>query len=160
MNPWKYTLVFAIPLVTACGLLLGGPALAATPLVVFGFVPLLELVLPGTASNLSSDEEADARQDWRYDAVLYATAPIQLGLIGLFLLKVAAGEFQGLEWLLATVSVGINCGGLGINIGHELGHRSSRQEQRLAKLLLGTSLYAHFFIEHNRGHHSRVATRQ
>src|SRR4029078_9547004 len=34
----------------------------------------------------------------------------------------------------------------------------TRFEQFLAKSLLLTSLYMHFFIEHNKGHHKRVAT--
>jgi alkane 1-monooxygenase len=39
-----------------------------------------------------------------------------------------------------------------------LGHRVKKGEQFLAKALLLTSLYMHFFIEHNKGHHKRVAT--
>jgi alkane 1-monooxygenase len=50
------------------------------------------------------------------------------------------------------------CGVFGINVGHELGHRIGKTEQTLAKSLLLTSLYMHFFIEHNKGHHKRVAT--
>ena len=45
----------------------------------------------------------------------------------------------------------------GINVGHELGHRIHLYEQWMAKALLSTSLYMHFFIEHNRGHHKRVS---
>ena len=47
--------------------------------------------------------------------------------------------------------------GHSINIAHELGHRSNKFEQFLAKILLLTSLYMHF-IEHNKGHHVRVGT--
>ncbi len=50
------------------------------------------------------------------------------------------------------------CGVFGINVGHELGHRSKKYERVFAKMLLMTSLYMHFFIEHNRGHHKHVAT--
>jgi alkane 1-monooxygenase len=46
----------------------------------------------------------------------------------------------------------------GINLAHELGHRSKKAEQFLAKCLLLTSLYMHFFIEHNKGHHTHVST--
>jgi alkane 1-monooxygenase len=54
--------------------------------------------------------------------------------------------------------MGILCGSFGINVAHELGHRVNRFEQTLAKSLLLTSLYMHFFTEHNKGHHKRVAT--
>jgi alkane 1-monooxygenase len=48
--------------------------------------------------------------------------------------------------------------GLGINTGHELGHKKSRLERTLAKIVLAVPAYGHFCIEHNRGHHSDVAT--
>jgi alkane 1-monooxygenase len=51
------------------------------------------------------------------------------------------------------------CGTFGINVGHELGHRKNKFEQILAKASLLSSLYMHFFIEHNKGHHKNVATK-
>ena len=54
--------------------------------------------------------------------------------------------------------MGMLCGVFGINVGHELGHRTNLVEQTFAKMLLLTSQYMHFFIEHNKGHHKRVAT--
>jgi alkane 1-monooxygenase len=49
-------------------------------------------------------------------------------------------------------------GGIGITVAHELGHRASRLDRALAKALLVTVLYGHFFVEHVRGHHVRVGT--
>ena len=54
--------------------------------------------------------------------------------------------------------IGIICGVFGINVAHELGHRTKPWERALAKIMLCTSLYMHFFIEHNRGHHRNVGT--
>jgi len=48
--------------------------------------------------------------------------------------------------------------GIAINIAHELGHKTRLLEQFLAKLSLAPTFYGHFFVEHNRGHHVRVAT--
>lgn len=48
--------------------------------------------------------------------------------------------------------------GLGINTGHELGHKKSRLERNLAKIVLAVPVYGHFWIEHNRGHHRDVST--
>lgn len=48
--------------------------------------------------------------------------------------------------------------GLAINTGHELGHKKSTLERRLAQLVLAIPAYGHFWIEHNRGHHRDVAT--
>jgi alkane 1-monooxygenase len=54
--------------------------------------------------------------------------------------------------------MGMICGVLGINVAHELGHRPKPIERFMAKLLLATSLYMHFYIEHNKGHHRNVGT--
>jgi alkane 1-monooxygenase len=48
--------------------------------------------------------------------------------------------------------------GIGINTAHELGHKKESHERWLAKIALAQSFYGHFYIEHNRGHHVRVAT--
>ena len=49
-------------------------------------------------------------------------------------------------------------GGIAINTAHELGHKTKKYEKWLAKIALAQTGYGHFFIEHNRGHHVRVAT--
>ncbi len=48
--------------------------------------------------------------------------------------------------------------GIAINTAHELGHKRAGLERWLSKVALAQSGYGHFFIEHNRGHHVRVAT--
>jgi alkane 1-monooxygenase len=48
--------------------------------------------------------------------------------------------------------------GIAINTAHELGHKKEHLERWFARVALAPSGYGHFFIEHNRGHHVRVAT--
>jgi len=48
--------------------------------------------------------------------------------------------------------------GIAINTAHELGHKRASLERWLSRVALASSGYGHFFIEHNRGHHVRVAT--
>ncbi|MEE2829319.1 MAG: alkane 1-monooxygenase [Myxococcota bacterium] len=158
MKPLHYLFVFVIPALTVVGLFLEGPWVWLAPVMVFGLVPILELFLPAPQDNDDEETLMSGTEDWRYDAVLYAAVPTQVGVVVLFLWLVSSGALTGLDLVGATMAVGLCCGGLGINIGHELGHRKDKRDQLLAKLLLSTSLYAHFFIEHNRGHHSRVAT--
>lgn len=57
--------------------------------------------------------------------------------------------------LMATVGL---IGGLAINAAHELGHTREQSERRLSKVALAQTCYGHFYVEHNRGHHVRVAT--
>ena len=56
-----------------------------------------------------------------------------------------------------AITVGF-IGGLGINTAHELGHKREAHERWLSKIALAQCCYGHFYIEHNRGHHVRVAT--
>ena len=125
---------------------------------VFGIIPGLELFLKPRAENLTQAEEALAGQDAFYDWLLYITLPIQFAFLLAYLYVLENSFFSTFEVVGLVLSMGIMCGVFGINVGHELGHRSSKHEQILAKIALSSSLYMHFFIEHNRGHHKRVAT--
>ena len=122
------------------------------------FIPLLELFMKPDDSNLSSAEEELAKHNRLYDWMLYLVVPLQYLALGIFLYQVSFVSYSGIDLAGKTMAMGLLCGVMGINVGHELGHRVNRWEQRAAKALLLTSLYMHFFIEHNKGHHKRVAT--
>jgi alkane 1-monooxygenase len=62
-----------------------------------------------------------------------------------------------LESLGLALTMGV-VGGIAINTAHELGHKRDNSERWLSRVALAQSGYGHFFIEHNRGHHVRVAT--
>lgn len=62
------------------------------------------------------------------------------------------------ELVVFALAVGTATGGIGITIAHELGHRASRLDRAIAKALLASVCYGHFFVEHVRGHHVRVGT--
>ena len=57
--------------------------------------------------------------------------------------------------LMTTVGI---IGGCAINVAHVLGHTRMHAEKWLSKVALAQTCYGHFFVEHNRGHHVRVAT--
>lgn len=157
-NILRYAPGFVIPSIVAFSLFAPGAWSLLAVVVAFVVFPLLELVLPGTDRNPSEAEEESLLAQRRYAWLLYAIVPIQYALLLTYLYRVSTEAFVGIEWLGATTAMGLACGVLGINVAHDLGHRRRRSEQRMAKALLVTSLYAHFFIEHNRGHHARVAT--
>ena len=59
----------------------------------------------------------------------------------------------------ATIfSMGIMSTIIGINVGHELGHRNNKLDEFLGGLLLLSTLNTHFLPYHNGGHHYNVAT--
>jgi len=154
----RYCLAYLVPACAAAGLALRGPWAWLTPLFVFGFVPLFELLAPPPPPRPDEPATAGAARHPFFDALLYLNVPLQLGLLGWFLWVMTHVSLTGAETAGLVFSVGICCGALGINVAHELGHRPRRYEQLLAQTLLLSTLYLHFFIEHNRGHHRHVAT--
>ena len=121
-------------------------------------IPLCELFIPANESNLSEAEEELAKKNKWYDLLLYLVVPCQYLALGMFLYNISFQQQPWIDMTGKTLVMGLLCGVLGINVGHELGHRANKSEQFLAKMLLLTSLYLHFFIEHNKGHHKKVAT--
>ena len=134
------------------------------PFFVFVLIPLFDL-LAGLDPNNPPDELIEALEEDRYYRwVTYAFIPVQIaGLIwGAYLL--GGGTLPGIDDPLTVVQkVGLALGlgmvaGIGINTAHELGHKKEEHERWFARVALAQTFYGHFFIEHNRGHHVRVAT--
>ena len=57
-----------------------------------------------------------------------------------------------------ALSVGFVAGAQGITVAHELGHSRHRLDRFLGWVLMSSVCYAHFMVEHYRGHHPRAAT--
>ncbi len=125
---------------------------------VYGFIPVAEFIFTGTTENFTQEEEAEERSDTYYDILIYSMVPLQYFILGYYLYTIYTVPLLWYEFLGITLGMGLSCGALGINVAHELGHRTKKYEQIMAKMLLLTSLYMHFFIEHNRGHHKNVST--
>ena len=123
-------------------------------------IPLLEVVLKPNATNLSSLETDLARDNKWFDGMLYVIVFYQYATLIFFLLSFRQTGLTTWDIAGRIGTMGLLCGTFGINVAHELGHRAKRYEQWMAKALLATSLYMHFFIEHNKGHHKYVATPQ
>jgi len=154
----KYGMVFIIPLLFVAGVFLGGWWTFAAVGFAFGFIPAMEVLFNPSRKNLSSLEKEMLKEDKKYDYLLYFVLPVIYGCIALFLYSVSNTEYSVLEYSGLVFSLGVVLGGLGINVAHELGHRSTKFEQFLSKALLLPSAYMHFFIEHNYGHHKNVST--
>ncbi len=154
----KYGSVYFSIGIILVSLILGGPWVFVAPVYVFGLIPLLELVLPYSEDNLSKAEEEIAKKDITYDIMVWSVVPLQYCILFFFLNRIGDASLTWYEIAGMVFSFGIACGVLGINVAHELGHRNTWYEQTMSKMLLLTSLYTHFFIEHNRGHHKNVST--
>ncbi|PRY58135.1 alkane 1-monooxygenase [Knoellia remsis] len=130
------------------------------PIVVLGIVPAIDLVAGLDRSNPPDDVIEALEKDRYYRWITYAYLPIQYaGFVGAMWI-IGTDAISGLTVLdKVGLAVSIGCiGGIGINTAHELGHKREANERWLSKIALAQSFYGHFYIEHNRGHHVRVAT--
>ncbi|MQW77109.1 alkane 1-monooxygenase [Nocardioides sp. dk4132] len=134
------------------------------PIVILGVVPVIDLLTGLDRSNPPDDVIEQLEQDRYYRWITYLFLPVQyVGFLGAMYLVARGDPFLGqgdlATWEKIGLAVSIGCiGGIGINTAHELGHKKESHERWLSKIALAQSFYGHFYIEHNRGHHVRVAT--
>jgi len=160
MEKLKYLFVYIVPLSTFYAFNATGLHTFLPIIIIFVALPLLEFFLPVDDANFDEKIESDKKNDSFYDWLLYLSVPIQLFTLGYFLVVMQQTPFGTLEFWNRIIAMGLMCGILGINVGHELGHRHNRLEQFLGEVLLLTSLNTHFMPFHNGGHHLNVATRE
>jgi alkane 1-monooxygenase len=127
------------------------------PFVVFVLIPFLDRAIGKDSSNPPDSILRRLEEDRYYRWCTYVFIPIQYGALVFACTRWASGDLSVVEDLGLAVTVAM-VGGIAINTAHELGHKRPRHEKWLAKVALAQSGYGHFFIEHNRGHHVRVAT--
>jgi alkane 1-monooxygenase len=160
MKDLKYLAALSIPITAIIGLILKDYWVFLAPVYSFVFVPMLELLLPQDNANYSKDEVENKTLNRLFDWMLYLNLPIVYGVLIFALFTISATPVNNFELVGLTLSLGMVLGSNGINVGHELGHRQQSNERFIGKALLLPSLYMHFYIEHNYGHHLRAATKE
>ena len=158
MKKTYYLLAFTVPLSILISFVCRGPWSYFSFIYTFGLIPFLELFLPKLSRNLSVEQEILWKQDLYFNFILWLMVPFQYALLFYFCSVLGTQALKTYEIVGLISAMGIGCGVLGINVAHELGHKNNRFEKSLAKILLSSTLYWHFFIEHNRGHHKNVST--
>ncbi len=157
-SSFKYLFVFIVPAIIFFSIKESGLWVYSALIFVFILMPLLEFIFVGTSQNMTEIEEQLALKNKVYDYIIWSLVPIQVATLFYFLMRVSDPSLFLWEKIGMMTAMGMSCGVLGINAAHELGHRSTKHEQLMSKILLCTTLYMHFFIEHNRGHHKNVST--
>ncbi|GAB2631797.1 alkane 1-monooxygenase [Belliella aquatica] len=158
MKDLKYLLAYSIPLSAYFALQWQGWWSWSTVILAFGIFPVLDALYPASAENYSDTEKKKRLSNRFFDLLLYICAPICFVLVFIYFQTITNTSLSINETVGLTFSIGVVLGALGINVAHELGHRSNKWEQFLAKAGLLPVFYQHFFIEHNRGHHRHVST--
>ena len=154
----KYLLAYCVPLFAFLGIYFGGYWSYAGVFFAFGFIPVMELILPSNENNYSESEIINKLKSSFFDVLLYLNVLIVYGTLFFVLQKIVTVQISFIEIIGTVLGLGVVFGANGINVAHELGHREKMYERILGKLLLIPSHYTHFFIEHNHGHHLHVST--
>lgn len=154
----KYLLVHLLPVTVYVSFISEGLLTLLPVFVFFIIVPIIEVFIPPDRSNLDSAVAREESKKLIYDYILLSAVPVQLFFLFYFFDVMGKTPMGSVEFYGRVFSMGLMCGIMGINVGHELGHRRTRWMQLMGEILLLTSLDTHFLPYHNAGHHRNVAT--
>ncbi len=158
MKAYYYFFIYSLPFSVVFSFAFHGYVCYLPLFIFFVFIPIIELFIKPEDSNMDKSVKKKAAKNALYDSILFSSVPIQLSILVFFLCKISSETLWSFDWFGYVSSMGLLCGVLGINVGHELGHREERWKQFLGEVLLLTSLNTHFLPYHNAGHHKNVAT--
>lgn len=153
-DPWRYRFALAWALPVTVGAAAWVQPWAAWA-VMFGWQVLLALAERVPA--LRRSPPATPQTAW-HRVCLRLHVPLQAALLATGLAIAAGGGHPAWMVVLLALGVGGVTGSQGITFAHELGHSRSRADRALGWALMASVSYAHFMVEHYRGHHVRVAT--
>jgi alkane 1-monooxygenase len=127
------------------------------PFVLFVVLPSLDNIIGVDKLNPPDDAVSWLEADKYYRWCTYLYLPLQYVSLGMACWFWAYGGLSTVDKIGLAATIGV-VSGVAINTAHELGHKKDELERWLSKIALAQSAYGHFYIEHNRGHHVRVAT--
>ncbi|MFW0792085.1 fatty acid desaturase [Gordonia sp. CPCC 205333] len=136
------------------------------PFLLFILLPALDVFFGPDGENPPEELMEQLENDKYYRYCTYVFIPFQMAslIYACYLWTADNLSWLGIDGGLSILSkIGLALsiavmGGIGINTAHELGHKKDDLERWLSKVTLAQTFYGHFYIEHNRGHHVRVAT--
>lgn len=149
---------FILPILLLAGFYLGGYYMLMIHLFVFILVPLLDYAVQTDRNNIPKNDISTVSKEYFYKLITFIWVYVQLAVLVWAFYVVTFYQLNFWEWAALVTGTALVTGGIGITVAHELGHKNSNIEQLYAKALLISVCYMHFIIEHNRGHHVRVAT--
>ncbi|MFT4634276.1 MAG: alkane 1-monooxygenase [Arenicella sp.] len=157
---WLSALVWSVLPLAIMALFLnsGNPWMLVLPiLLVFILVPLLDYVFGIDTSNPPEEIVPLLDADPFYRRLLIAAIPLH------FIVVIAGAWLAGTQslpigfFIAFAAMLGIYSGS-SINTAHEIGHKNTKLERFLSRVVLAVTGYGHFCVEHNLGHHRDVST--
>ena len=158
MKDLKYLMAYSVPLSVVISFFFKGVASYTAIAYVFLFIPLVEGIIPVMSQDRSDKNISERSLNRFFDWLLYLNVPIVYSILGYGLYSFSTSTLSTYEYVGLIFALGILLATNAVNVAHELGHRKSKLEVFLTRLLLLPCLYMHFTMEHNHGHHKYVAT--
>lgn len=120
-------------------------------------LPIADALIGRDERNPPDGAVPSLESDGYYKALVYASIPLFYVTWIVSAWAVSTQQYGWIGYLGLSLGVALT-NGLALVVGHEVGHKTSRLEKRLAQIVLAVPAYGHFSAEHNRGHHKDVAT--
>ena len=157
---WAGALAYPLVALSAfAGFFYTGSELALVVPFIFFYliIPAADLIFGNDENNPPEELVPQLEQDSYYRYLAWALIPSYFIVLGISAWFVGTQSLSLPGFAAVAISGGIFAG-TAITLGHELGHKRSQLDKLLARLVLAVPAYGHFVIEHNRGHHTQVAT--
>ena len=123
----------------------------------YAFTPLMDAIMGEDPHNPPEEVVNAMIADNYYRFTVHSMVYIAIAVFLAFIVFVGTQDLPWWAILALIIGVGANSGGVMV-MTHELGHKANKLDRLSAKIgnmLMG---YGHFNIEHNKGHHTWVAT--
>ncbi len=161
MSIWKkigFFCAFIIPALVIGGYYLGGVWNFSAVIFVFVLIPVVDALVGKDTENVSESLVPVISEELYYKFILFLWTYVQFAFLLWGCYVVSESNMTGVELVGFMTGFPLVTGGIGITVAHELGHKKEKLERFYAKVLLMTTCYMHFYIEHNRGHHVNIGT--
>ena len=120
-------------------------------------IPVADRIFGNDENNPPEEIVPQLEADNYYSYLARALIPSYFIVLAVTAWFVGTQDLSLIGFAAVAVGTGI-FSGTALTLGHELGHKRSPLDKLLARIVLAVPAYGHFMIEHNRGHHTQVAT--
>lgn len=121
------------------------------------FPPIMDFIIGEDEHNPPEEVVNAMMADNYYRFIVHSLILVSIILYISFVAFVGTQQLPWWSVLALIIGVGANSGGVMV-MTHELGHKSNKLDRLSAKIGNMIMGYGHFNIEHNKGHHTWVAT--
>ncbi len=155
MSPYRYLILLVLPATAAAGYLAGGYFTFLTPICCFVLLPIIDLIPYSKKNKLPKSSPSDNNA---FGVIPFLFVPVVLLLVFGGSIISSYRIFSVPEFIGLMLSAGVVNGTIGFALAHEFIHKFTRSQKIAGYLLLASSNYLHYSIEHVHGHHIYACT--